>query len=96
MLMIHFSVKSNNLKSLSYLGECFTAVICWMSLNFCHLNTGKTEVLVFGSYSFSKISHYIVQLSSNIKSPVKNRILPIFEFVISYSQIHSSFFINDI
>lgn len=46
-----FSVKTNNLNTLSYLDECFSAIKKWISSNFMLLNSGETEVLVFGHES---------------------------------------------
>ena len=42
-------VESRDSAEIQKVESCLAAVKSWMSLNFLHLNTGKTEMIVIGS-----------------------------------------------
>ncbi len=69
---IYRPLESNN-KDLDPLLACLADVKAWMSLNFLHLNEGKTEIIVFESSDVACSSGLnLDHLSSCVKPVVKN------------------------
>ena len=65
---IYFSAKPNYLNQLSSLNECLAATKDWMSSNFLHLNSDKTEIILFGPDKFvTAVDQLFGPLRINIK-----------------------------